>query len=255
MRTRQSWRVYTFWYRTIKSEHPHCGEYAKKKMVSTIDKEYKETKKIILNKKNLNLKYQKLKDYISNEFDVEVANIYVDVCKTYRRKDNRIQIILKTNKDCEKFINHEYKNGVLDFFDTENNKKIYNEIMTNYKNIIKFPDLKTHIAYSSFERVALEELYNHISHKAIKELKQEIGEEIWEIKNTFSFIYVMCFKNNQINLCENKYKFKIQKTIYQELKKNDLYGFITDYNQVNIKFDSKENFDAKYEGSWFYYTK
>ncbi len=34
-------------------------------MVSTADREYKETKKIILKKKNLNPRFQKLKDYIS----------------------------------------------------------------------------------------------------------------------------------------------------------------------------------------------
>ena len=32
-------------------------------MVSTADREYKETKKIILKKKNLNPRFQKLKDY------------------------------------------------------------------------------------------------------------------------------------------------------------------------------------------------
>ncbi|MBP5697874.1 MAG: hypothetical protein J6X11_14685 [Treponema sp.] len=175
-------------------------------MVSTADREYKETKKIILKKKNLNPRFQKLKDYISKEFLVDVANICVDLCKTYKRKDNRIQIILKTNKDCEKFINHQYKNGVLNFFDTENNKKIYDEIMTNHKDIIKFPDLKTFIVYSSFEQLAVEELYNSIPSKVIK-----------------------------------------------ELKKNDFYDFITDYNQINIKFDSKENFDANCEGSFLLY--
>ncbi|MCR5316616.1 MAG: hypothetical protein K6E22_00165 [Treponema sp.] len=222
-------------------------------MVSTADREYKETKKIILKKKNLNPRFQKLKDYISKEFLVDVANICVDVCKTYKRKDNRIQIILKTNKDCEKFINHQYKNGVLNFFDTENNKKIYDEIMTNHKDIIKFPDLKTFIVYSSFEQLAVEELYNSIPSKVIKELKKECGEEIWEVKNFLSLICIMCYKNNQINLCKDKYKSKIQKTIYQELKKNDFYDFITDYNQINIKFDSKENFDANYEGSFLLY--
>ena len=143
----------------------------------------------------------------------------------------------------------------MDFFDTENNKKIYNEIMTNYKDIIKFPELKTFIVYNSFEHVAVEELYDSISNKVIKNLKREIGEEIWVIKIFFSLICVMTYKNYQINLCEKKYKFKILNTIYQELKKNDFYGFITDYNQVNIRFDSKENFDTNYEGSWFYYTR
>ena len=70
----------------------------------------------------------------------------------------------------------------------------------------------------------------------------------------FSF---SCFvvSTNQIDKCKEKYESTLQNLIFQEIKKYDFCNLINSKEDIEITFDSKENFDNKYEGSWFYYTR
>ena len=220
-----------------------------------MNKVYKETKKVLLGKQDVKSQYKNLIEYISKEFNIKVINIFVDTLKIRKQLENRIWIIVKTNEECEPFINHEYKNNVLDPFGTEYNKKLYNEIMLNHKEIIKYPEQKTFIVYKAFENDAIHEYYGKLPNNFFKKLKRNFCEEIWEIRNLWSMNYVMVYTNNQIDKCKEKYESTLQNLIFQEIKKYDFCNLINSKEDIEITFDSKENFDNKYEGSWFYYTR
>ena len=51
---------------------------------------------------------------------------------------------------------------------TEYNKKLYNEIMLNHKEIIKYPEQKTFIVYKAFENDAIHEYYGKLPNNFFK---------------------------------------------------------------------------------------
>lgn len=178
-------------------------------MIFPTDKEYKVSKSIFLGKKAINEKYKPLKDWISKEFTVDVINIVVDCCKYGKSKDNRIQIILKTKADCRKFENPRQKNGVWKPFDTEAGKKVSAEINLNHKDILKLPNENVFVVFSAFERVAIQEIHDRLPKNLFKNIKNILGSDIWDIRHYFSCTYVMCYKNEQVSNCKNKYvRFK-----------------------------------------------
>jgi hypothetical protein len=78
---------------------------------------------------------------------------------------------------------------------------------------------------------------------------------IWQVISMFSSMVVFYYSDSDIALNEQKgMNEKIISDYYSVLKKYDELNYFTREN-IQVKFDSKENVDKNYEGSLFYYTR
>ena len=208
---------------------------------------------VLVIKQSKEIDYKPLKDFIQNEFNVEVQSIKVDVLGRNDKKENRVNVKLKYDSDFQKFCNKKQENGVWRPFDTELNKKITEEINLNHKDILFLPEKRFFVIYSSFENEFVDSLYKKLSKGFLFSLKKEL-EDIWQIRVEYSTVYIMCNKIYEAQDCKIKYEDKVRDLIYMEFKKHDEYNFVKK-DEIRIVFDSKENIDLNYEGSWFYYLK
>ena len=208
---------------------------------------------VIVIKQSKEIDYKPLKDFIQNEFNVEVQSIKVDVLGRNDKKENRVNVKLKYDSDFQKFCNKKKENGVWRPFDTELNKKITEEINLNHKDILFLPEKRFFVIYSSFENEFVDSLYKKLSKRFLFSLKKEL-EDIWQIRVEYSTVYIMCNKIYEAQDCKIKYEDKVRDLIYMEFKKYDEYNFVKK-DEIRIVFDSKENIDLNYEGSWFNYLK
>jgi hypothetical protein len=78
---------------------------------------------------------------------------------------------------------------------------------------------------------------------------------VWKVISMFSSTVVFYHRDSDIMPNEQKgLSEKIVDDYYSVLKKYDDLNYFTREN-IQVKFDSKENVDKNYEGSLFYYTR
>lgn len=222
-------------------------------MISCSDKEFKDTYKILSGKKKLSLDQKEIISWINENYKINLINIVFDSIKSRKTKEPRIQLITKLDSEKEILINHEYKNGIYDAWDSEELKRILDYILQNYSNLLSGDLKKTFIIVSSFEHAYFEYIIskagNIISTKLSKILS---NENIWKIKTDFSRITLFYYMNNQIPPNKSEIESFVKEKIFDELKNFDIFDLITK-DKIQVIFDSKENFDNKYQSNWYYY--
>lgn len=113
---------------------------------------------------------------------------------------------------------------------------------------------KLFVIYNDFS----EEAKTEANWKAIKEVETQIKSKypiVWEVVSMFSGSVVFYYSHADIAVNENNgISQAITDTYYSILKKYDELNYFTREN-INLKFDSKENLDKNYQGNLFYYTR
>ena len=80
---------------------------------------YKNTYKVLSGKKCLSKTQKELISWISSNYKIDLINIIFDSVKIRKKKEPRIILITKSDREKDTIINHEYKNGVYNCWDTE----------------------------------------------------------------------------------------------------------------------------------------
>ena len=114
---------------------------------------------------------------------------------------------------------------------------------------------KFFVYFSSFEQDELERIYAKLPENLNFLLKIINNQNIWIIKNVFSTrVVVFFYSNNQIQNIKEKERIEriVIEYIYSSLKKFDSNNKLKK-DEINIEFDTKENFDINYESNWYYY--
>jgi hypothetical protein len=86
-------------------------------------------------------------------------------------------------------------------------------------------------------------------------LKSYENGDVWQVHSGDRWLTVWLYANSQIDENKNLPFYKKMKEEYYKLVEKYLDLKISSANDINLYFESKEDFDTKYRGSWqFYYT-
>ena len=110
------------------------------------------------------------------------------------------------------------------------------------------------VIYNDFS----EEAKTEANWKARPEVEAQIVGKypaIWKVLTPFSNLIVFYYSDADIVANEAAgLSTAIADAYFSILRRYDVLGYFTREN-INIKFDSKENVDANYEGNLFYYSR
>ena len=227
-------------------------------MITPFDESYKRTKDIKDGIKAIEPHYNNFVNWLEKTY-VKPMNIFCDVFVT---NEPIIDIILEFENDLIK-----YKLDNITRFNIQGNLK--KEILKAFKEMVDEPLFrafnkkrnynfmkKTILNIGIFEEIVKKEIIINIKQEEIDTLMKQINnQELWTISKNFSRTVFFVYTEEQLQ----KYKAD-HKTIeewtekYIEIiKRYDEYNYYKGCYEINL--DSKENFNKKYEGSWFYYWR
>ncbi len=226
------------------------------------DKDYKETKQIMLGKKKIRPEFKLLADWIDKTYGVKTVNIYYDTIDNGKRP--RLEICFEHSKDEALFA------GKNRFGFDANKQKAIGE---KFKKILKDQEVKQErkldkidtsryktknvwVVYGNFESVAKIEANESIPETAINALKSEFNnKDIWGISRAFSRVTIFLYTDDQVKKYENSEVHKEWTDKYYKLLiQYDEFGYFK-REAFAVYLDSKENFDNNYKSNWYYYYK
>lgn len=224
-------------------------------MISSLDKEYINTFKVLSGKKCLSKTQKELITWISSNYKIDLINIIFDSVKIRKKKEPRIILITKSDREKDIIINHEYKNGVYNCWDTEVLNNIKEYILKNYASLLIGEKDRTFIIVSSFEQPYCAQILEKDSIGIKKTIYDEIyNENLWTVEIFFSRIIIFYYQTSQIPSNKNELEKIIKEKVLHYINKHDIFDILTEKNII-VEFDSKENFDTNYQGNWFFYTR
>jgi len=218
-------------------------------MITSSDREYKSTKRIKQGKKRLRAPFDELADWISTTRNVTVLNVVYDRANSLHAP--RLQVILEYASHAQRF--HRGVN-----FD----RRQQNAIAKKFLDIIGRDDAHgfdvdgLFVVFSAFSPIAKQEADHQISDADVEALKKRIGNpDLWEISRCFGHVTFFFFTDEQVKRYEALGKMDEYASMYFEiLKPHDEFGYLK-RNHFKVSFDSKENLDDNYQGSWLHYYR
>jgi len=235
-------------------------------MILPSDKEYTQTKRIILGTERMKPEFVPLAEWIDKTYDVKTINIIYD---TLDNKTPRVQICFEYEKEKNKFLTHD-----ISYFDkpkqkvigqkfseiikqqglSKNNSSISNTFGLN-KNGIYLTD-NVFVIYGAFEPVAKLEATYKITQKQTEEfIKSFDNKDIWTISIGFTIPTFFMFTDEKVKEYDKpEIKSAWADKYYDFVKPFDEFNYFK-RTDIQIYLDSKENFDKNYESNWYYYYK
>ncbi|MCX7656793.1 MAG: hypothetical protein N2Z76_09745, partial [Treponemataceae bacterium] len=112
------------------------------------------------------------------------------------------------------------------------------------------------IIFDNFENTAIYEAISAVKKDELEEIKKSVDKDcFWLIDNTMGFFVVFTNTEKEREEINTSDACKIIKEkLFNLVKLYDEFNYITPDN-LKIEFDSKENFEKNYQGSWFYYYR
>jgi hypothetical protein len=108
--------------------------------------------------------------------------------------------------------------------------------------------------FFAFAPIAIADADNKISEQEIGDLKRRIGNpDLWEISRSFGHVTFMFYTDAQArNYAALGMKEEYALKYFEILKRHIEFDYLTEEN-FSIDFDSKQNFDDHFRGSWHCY--
>jgi hypothetical protein len=235
-------------------------------MILPSDKEYTQTKRIILGTERMKPEFVPLAEWIDKTFNVKTINIIYD---TLDNKTPRVQICFEYEKEKNKFLTNDTS-----YFDKSKQKAIgekFTEIIKQQglsKNSGSFSNIfglnnngiyltdNVFVIYGAFEPIAKLEATYKITQKQTEEFINSFdNKDIWTISIGFTIPTFFMFTDEKVK----EYDKPEIKTMWAD-KFFDLIKPFDEFNyfkrtDIQVYLDSKENFDKNYESNWYYYYK
>ena len=211
---------------------------------------YEETKEIALGKIEKNPVLAELSEWFLSTYSVPVLNFQFGKPERSKIKGYRLYVILETTEDFNKMFHSPL----------QLNEEYAAQICAEFKRIALQHQFATKaqlrgmwVRYNDFSVEARTDTNSRV----IKEAKTrilKIHPEVWSVVGD-GFAGAVVFYYTDENVLDNQ-NSGVSKTIienyYSLLKKYDELNVFTREN-MNLKFDSKENLDRNYEGNLYYY--
>lgn len=235
-------------------------------MIMPSDKEYTQTKRIMLGTDKMKPEFVPLAEWIDKTYDVKTINIIYD---TLDNKTPRIQICFEYEKEKNKFLTHD-----ISYFDKSKQQAIgqkFTEIIKHQglsrsnstisnifglnKNGIYLTD-NVFVIYGAFEPVAKLEATYKITQKQTEEfIKSFDNKDIWTISIGFTIPTFFMFTDEKVKEYDKpEIKSMWADKYYDFVKPFDEFNYFT-RDSIQVFIDSKENFDNNYQSNWYYYYK
>ncbi len=220
-------------------------------MITPSDKEYTETKQIMLGQKTMEPEFVPLTAWIDKTYDVKVINIIYD---TFYKDNPRVQICFEFEKEKNKFLTKETS-----YF----NKNKQNAIAEKFKELIKAQSLEDKyqtdnifVIYGAFEPIAKDEVGSQISKEQQDEfIKSFHNEDIWTISMFFTVPTFFMYTDAKVKAYDKPETKKVwADRFYDLIKPFDEFNYFK-REDIRVYLDSKENFDKNYNSNWYYYYK
>jgi hypothetical protein len=221
-------------------------------MITSADDEYKATKLIKERKAVLEPLFAELADWIVSRWQVPVLNvIYDQPIVNGRNKRPRLQIILEHT--------HEYQR----FLDGYNFDQLKQEaIAARFTEIVNREEPAQYkldglfVVFSAFAPVAREEAHSQITDAEVLALQERIANPaLWTIHRSIERVTFMFYTKKQARLHKRKgFRDTYADLYFELLKPHDPFAYLN-RSQFSVDFDSKENFDKKFESNWIYYDR
>ena len=190
-------------------------------------------------------------DWFMETFSAKVLNIEFSKLKSQKTNRYRLYVIVENTEDYQKMYIETFKPK------EEYQRQIaskFQEIALKYKFANKAQLENLFVIYNDFS----EEAKTETNWKAAKEVKNFLKRKysvVWDVISIFSGSVVFYYSDFDIAINENNGISKsIANDYYNILKKYDELNYFT-REKISIKFDSKENLDKNYAGSFFYYSR
>ena len=235
-------------------------------MIMPSDKDYKETKQIMLGKKVMKPEFKPLADWIDKTYGVKTINIFYDTIDIGTLP--RLEICFEHTKEKAQFKGPNSFN-----FDSDKQKAIGKKFEETLKEqgliqdsglfglfkkqaTSKYKTENIWVIYGDFESIARIEANERVPEQKIKELKTEFdSKDIWEISRASSGATIFLHTDEQVKKYENSQEHKRWTDEYFKLlSQYDEFGYFK-RELFSVCLDSKENFDNNYESNWYYYYK
>jgi hypothetical protein len=221
-------------------------------MITPSDRDYKQTKLIKAGAKKLSPLFRELANWIAEQYrGVTVLNVYYDKITPGNRP--RLNIIFEREHDRQKF-----RTGSLGNYDPVAQTKVaskFAEMLADKQNS-KFRTDELFVIFSAFEPVARVEANWKVTRAELGQLQIALDDPtIWLIRPSWDHVVFFFFTDAQLRTSEDSDIRTLCADGYSKvLSQYDEFGYFKE-RPISVHFDSKENFDTKYQGNWFYYDR
>ena len=233
-------------------------------MIRPWDKEYQETKEILLGNKPIHPDFVPIADFINCQFGVRPINIVY--CKEGDNK--RPSMIVCVEYEAKAALFHDPSNPpfldkvkerlIVDFVKKLWDQSIHSKVKAIWSGngTHRYTAKDIVIFFSAFESVAKMEANQRIPIADISRLKETIHHpELWEISRMGSFVTFFLQTDQQVKEFENSKEKKYWADLYFDLLvPYNEFGYFK-REDFDIILDSKENFEQNYQSNWYYYYK
>ncbi|MCE5328206.1 MAG: hypothetical protein LLG01_17510 [Planctomycetaceae bacterium] len=221
-------------------------------MIVPSDSDYQETKAIKKRGKPLPSPFLELAAWVTSYYNVHVLNIRYDRDLPEAAGHSRLYVILEFERDVKLFRGDDHN-----FFQAEQGR-----VLQQFKQIIgelgdlRFPTERLFVVFSAFEQVARIEANQRVTEGALERLRCRLtNPELWKISRLFETATFFFMTEIQAKRADKKGLKEVYANEYARLvEPYDEFGYLA-HNPIPIAFDSKENFDTNYNGSWFNYYR
>ena len=214
------------------------------------DEVYEETKEIALGKVEKNPVLAELSEWFLSTYSVHVLNFQFGKPDRSKTKGYRLYVILETTEDFQKMFHSPL----------QLNEEYAAQICAEFKRIARKHQFATKaqlkdmwVRYNDFSVEARTDVNRRVI-KAAKTRILKIHPEVWSVVGD-GLAGAVVFYYTDKDVVDNQ-NSGVSKTIaegyYSLLKEYDELDVFTREN-MNLKFDSKENLDKNYEGNLYYY--
>ena len=217
-------------------------------MIIPSDADYKETKRLKEGKASLSYPEKELARWIEVEYGESVLNVRYDTIIP----DNQARLCIVFDYSSSEM---RFRSGELGNYDAEKQYQIRNRYVeiANGTTVGNRSLENLLVTFQSFERVARIEANESIPDKKIGQLKDQIcNSAIWEISRCFESATFFLFTIEQLNQLTTDVRMEYDHRYNELARKYDTNGYFA-RTKIDVAFDSKENFDKNYGGSWFNY--
>ena len=218
------------------------------------DKDYIDTELIKSGKRSLSPQFEELANWITDKYPgAPVLNIYYDkIVYNSGFVTPRIIVIFERKESTKQFyISHHN-------FDADKQAAIaakFREILLT-RHIESFDTNNLIVVFSAFEPAARLKAIWSVTNEQIETLAAELtNPAIWKIRTDWEGIAVFFHTDAQLaELKDTGFKEDCYNAYAKILNAYDEFGYFAE-SPATVIFDSKENFERTYHGSWFNYDR
>ena len=108
------------------------------------------------------------------------------------------------------------------------------------------------VIFTSFDRVARCDVLGSVSEDVISAAVSPNLPNLWCVKTMLSYPVIFLNTKGDVEGLTEDAKRSVNAAVAKLIERHDFCGCFSD--GISVHFDSKESFEDKYHGNWFYYS-